>query len=252
MRDTEATNMRKLPNLARQITCFLPAILIAFAAGLILNAYYQARAHFEFLSPRGRIAVFIGKKAQVSHQLIAEKILNIEGVAGAVYVSQDKALETALKDAPALKEVMVTGDNPFSPYFLVEPREATPGVAQWLKEQVAAVEGVVDIRYDANTFTILDSLRSLTRIYGTAIKALAAFGFIFAVFRYALNRMYRLIDYRHFLFLLLGGAAAGSLGAGAYYAMARFTVQATMARVPDHYAVYMALAGVLSVMAWEN
>jgi len=243
--------MQKLPSAVRQLLHFVPSLLVTFTLGLLLNTYYQAKQHYDALLPRGRIAVFIAKNAQASHQAIGEKLMNIAGVGGAVYISQDKALESAMKDAPALKEVLITGDNPFTPYFMVEPKDMSFSMAQWLKSQLTAVQGVEEVRLDTNTFNIIDRLGVLRQFYGVSVSVIVMLGAFLALFKFVTRWMYRLIDYRHYLRMALGGIVTGVLGAGMYYLVSRYAVGSPVTQLPSIYFVLMAAGGVLAALAEE-
>lgn len=244
--------MQKVPRIGKKIVIYLPALLVTLAAGLLLNAYYQASRHYESLLPRSQIAVFINKSVQASHQLIGEKLMNIEGVSGVTYVSQDKVLETAMKDAPALKELFVTGDNPFSPYFIVEPKEKTSAMAGWIKAQMSAVEGIEDIRFDPNIFGSIDQLGTLKQFYGGAVRLLFAITFLLALLKFVMHWMHRLVDYRHLLRQLAVGASAGVFGALVYYLPCRYMIASPVVQMPGHLYAAMVFAGILASFAGEN
>src|SRR3989339_629951 len=110
-----------------RIFYLLVSALLSGACGLAFVPCHQARVQRTLLLPRAQIAVFLERGA--NYDVVREKLDNIDGVSSMEYVPAEKAWEKALGEEPSLKEVLVTGDNPFPSYFILRPRPATPEAA---------------------------------------------------------------------------------------------------------------------------
>jgi hypothetical protein len=96
------------------------------------------------------------------------------------------------------------------------------------------------------------NLGIVVQVYGIALKVLGIAAVLYVILRFLLNWMYRIIDYRHYLVLLLGGVAAGTIGAGAYYAVGQYGVRAAVVQMPDYYIAYMVAVGIVAALMGEH
>lgn len=104
-------------------------------------------------------------------------------VASVEYVSAPQALERFTADFPELADVAASGENPFPPSLEVRLRSdaASTTAAAGIADQIAARDGVVDVRYDRQWLSRLMALVSGFRIAGFVVAAILVVGAAFTV-----------------------------------------------------------------------
>lgn len=236
----------------KRIPFMIAATAGTFVLGLVLNAYYQAGVYKEELSRNATIGAFIAPESKVPVEVVKERLINLDGVAGVQFIPKEQVLERALSADPAIKEVMLTGENPFVPYFVLGPAKTGAGFMQALVEQVRKVEGIEDVRYDANLAAVTEQLARFRTLYRTAFQGVAAASLLIVICRLVVRLSAKKLDASRYLSLLVTGLASSIAGTFLYYLFGTQAAQSALVQMPDRYLAYLMLAGVALTFVCEN
>lgn len=184
-------------------------LVMALAAGLCLNAWYQADQSRQSLSNKVKVSAFMKQGAVMAPAQILEAVSKVSGSGRVTMVSPETALDKAMAESPAIKDILVTGENPFTPYFVIVPARATLLEAKRLKEAVAKIDGIDEVAYDYNVFAATEKLNAFVMAYQRALTALAALLLLAALARTWVSIKTAGFQGRRYAMVLLKGCAAG-------------------------------------------
>ncbi len=228
-------------------TVFTTALL-AFA----FNAYRQASLFNKSFLPEAKIAVFIAPDCKSAPEVILEKLVNLDGVEKADYMPKEKVLEKAQFENSKLKNVILSGENPFSPYYIITPKTVSVLSAQKLKEKVDRIEGVEEAAFDDNLFSAIEKTGKFADIYKICGKIAAAAILLIVAAKFIFRWFNEEADFLGYLYNILIGAVSGAVGAGLFYLIIAELARTDVLRMPAKYFLYLTFGGILTVMFWEN
>lgn len=231
---------------------YIASFISVFLLALAVNAVHEAGSVRERYKSRVRLAAFVKPNPDVSLDVLKERLLNLDGVREMQYVAPDKALEKALRETPAIKDVLVTGDNPFPAYFVITPASMRPSYVEALGDRVSSMDGIDEVRYDANLVNMAEKLRRATRFAARASSALLAIALLLILARLALLLKTRKFSLNRYIFTVAAGLLSGLAAAAAYYVIAGKLLHPPFALMPLSYALYLIPAGALFTLIWEN
>ncbi len=186
--------------------------LIVAGGVLVYNISHQCAVYRGTLEGRANIAVFIRQEAGTRAEEIRGRIQAMPGIGRLYLVTPEESLARALKDSPSLSEVMVTGKNPFTAYFLVYPEPALPSSVSRLKASLSQVSDIEEVRLDERLFSMIETLRQLGVLYRTGFVVILA-GYLLIVFVMLVEKIVdEGVTARDAAARLAGGLAGGLLG----------------------------------------
>lgn len=236
-----------IPKVNFYIATFITILFIALG----MNTLHQAKLQYKRTSARIQLAVFLDVNSTVSLDVVRERLVNLNGVKELEYFTPERALEKALKETPEIKDVLVGGDNPFPPYFLVTPKHKDPASVGYLKEAVSAMNGVEEVRFDIILVSIADKLNRFITFYVGAIKAILYICLLLALAKVGWAVYRRTADYKRYIFLALSGIIT-SVIASAFYLLAVGIAHTPLAPMPFKYVAFLIPVGVLLSFIWDN
>lgn len=217
------------------------ALLVLTCLGL--SVIRQTKLEAVTLAPRANIAVFLSSDAVVD--AAASRLMATGRVARTDFFSTDVVYEKmAASDSP-VKDMLVPGENPFTPYCLVYPKIPSPMNARILAGEAMSIEGVLDASYDEELFAAVDRLTAVRQFYQTALLLIFVVLSLVGGFRLVNNTTMRGYDYRTLGIMVLCGAFAALLAAAAYMLLVRYTGVASFVSLPPKYLFTMAPGGIL-------
>jgi cell division protein FtsX len=222
-------------------------LLLIFA----FNAYFQAAGINRALSQNVQISVFMRPDNKAAPEVTLEKLSNLDGVARADYVPKEKVLERALADNTKIKNVILSGENPFTPYYILVPAETSVVSARALTDKINKIDGVEEAVFDENLFSAVEKSARFASVYRMAGYAGLAAAFLIIAVKLVFRCVGARADLRRYAFNVLTGAAAGAVAAGIYYFIAASPSADTL-RLPFKFAGYFAGCGILFVLLWEK
>lgn len=240
-------------HLKNKLVFIFTAVAAVFAGGLFLNAYYQALTYYNSILPNNNMAVFIQRDTKVSWEVIGEKIMNLEGIKEAKFIPKEKIYEDAVSINSSLKDMISGSDNPFTPYFMVYPENVSMQSFEKLREQISAIEGIDDIKYDLNLVAVTDNLgRFVSRYFETLKIILVILGILFfmkIVVTITKNRNKHI--FHEYLFSAGMAVIASAAGVLFYYLFSNYLYHFAVLKMPDKYLLYLAAAGIIAVLNME-
>ncbi|MHB9155427.1 MAG: cell division protein FtsX [Endomicrobiales bacterium] len=244
--------MTKQFTVNRVIAFFAASSISTFLLGPVIVSYYQVSAYRQALLPKSTIAVFVSGAGAVSSEVLKERLLNLEGAGEVTFVSREQALENAAGAHPAVTEILLSGDNPFSPYFIIHPRTVSASAVAALLDQVNGIEGVEDIRYDPNLVAVADKLLGFREFLRTAMGISLVAGAILWATRMFRRVFLRRFNAKNYALVLLSGAVGGAAGSLLFYCFSRSLFSASAMLMPERYFIYLGLTGIFMALVWEN
>jgi len=244
--------MNKKYNFIAKLLFFISAILATALLGFGLNAYRQACVFNSAYRPDAGVAVFVAPDTKVAPDVIREKLINMDGVEKTDYFPREKVLEKVQAENSKLKNVILSGENPFSPYYILTPRQVSVVSAQELVEKAKKIEGVEDAVFDENLFSAVEKTAKFSRVYALCGKAALLLVLLIISAKLIIRLLNEKADLLNYLYNLLSGIITGALGAGIFYLFSRKIVHSDVMRLPAKYILYFLLGGVLVVLLWEN
>lgn len=153
------------PNNSKYVFRAVPVIIGTFIAVLIFNAIYQVQMSYKKAADAAEIAAFIRKSFETSADGMVKDIMAIQGVKETSFMDSGTIYQNILNGSSKLKDIMLNGENPFTPYFLIKPEVVSAGSAEAIKSKLMEIKGVEDVRYDTNLFTIAEKLKNVKICY---------------------------------------------------------------------------------------
>ena len=234
------------------LSIMVGTIAASLLVGLGYNTRYQAQKYHQELSSRCVVAVFLEPSAAISPGIISETMVNIPGVARADYVSADMALNEHIVNTPLAKEILVAGQNPFTPYFLVTMNRINTELFRSVSEEVQHINGVTDVRYDMAAVEITESLDMVVRFYRRLLSIMVATVLIVLLIKFVVIGYYGMFVFQRYAVLSLTGIICGYAGAALYYFMASKILPSVVVQLPASAAIYCAAAGWATILLFER
>jgi cell division protein FtsX len=232
---------------------YIASIISVFLLAMALNALYQAELYYARSAARIQLAVFVKNNSTVSLDVLKERLLNLDGVRDMSYFSPEKALEKALKETPAIKDVLVSGDNPFPAYFIIIPVSLYPRHVESLKDRISLMDGVDEVRYDANLVDITQKLRRSANFFSKASRALLAAAVLVILARLGWMIRSKKFNISKYAFTAVAGLLAGLAASALYYLIVgKFLPKAPFELMPLKYVFYLVPSGMLFTLIWDN
>jgi hypothetical protein len=204
------------------------------------------------MADKAQIAVFLSAESKVAPEVIHEKLINLDGVAVTEYVGKEKILENVQNENSQLKSLVLTGDNPFNPYYLITPVHINLSLSKKLADKISKFEGVEDVAYDENLFTALEKTGQFKDYYKTFAFVITIIVLMLIIVKFVLRYIRDDADFLDYLFNLLIGLLTGAFGGGLFYLVSRKFIKADIMHLPLNYSIYFIAGGVLMVLLWEN
>lgn len=217
------------------------ALLVLTCLGL--SVIRQTKMEAVNLAGRANIAVFLSSDAVVD--AAASRMMATGRVARTDFFSTDVVYEKmAASDSP-LKDMLVHGENPFTPYCLVYPKNPSPMNARILAGEAMSVEGVVDAGYDEALFAAVERQLAVRQFYQMSLLLIFVVLSLVGGFRLVNNATARGYDYRALGVMVLCGSFSALLAAGAYVLLVHYAAAESFASLPTKYLLTMAPGGIL-------
>jgi cell division protein FtsX len=238
--------------LLRNKTAYLiTTVFIVLLVGLALNAYYQSRLYYDRISPKCELAAFVQKKSTDSIEVISERLLNTDGVEKLTFVDQEAAYKKAVAEEPEMKKIMITQDNPLTPYFIIKPGFLSLSFTQELSDEISQIRGIAEVRFDPNLFVVVEELRKFFEFYAIVGKILFMGGLLFVLGKYFWRWLTMKIVAESVLSSLILGAASGAIGAAVYYLLARYALPMQLVQIPAQYYLILFFSGMLVDLSFD-
>jgi len=220
--------------------------LVLALSGAGFNAFYQAKRYYRELVSRNQLAVFIKKENKTeSLEVIKEKIINLGGVSDCLVKKPDDIFKEMTMRAPGMNDIVLTGENPFSPYFLVKTSVVNLSYIKSLKDKIMTFEGVEDVKFDQNLVSITENLDGLIEFYKFLWKAAVAAVLFLILVKYILLWSRQSLELGEFIFLFIEGLLAGLFGWFIYYALSINFSSYHIVQIPHRYIAYFLFNGLI-------
>ena len=236
----------------KEITYIFAAIIITFVIGLGFNIYYQVDKYREKLIPKTQINAFISKTDVKSYKLIGEKILSIKSVKSIYYRSQENILKEVKENNPRINEIMVTGNNPFSPYFVVKTKDINTEIYKAVISKINKIKSIDDVTYDENIVKIIEKLGNIISFHNFVIRIVLFLCAVLITVKFLWLWLHKEITVKRMIYLIITGVFSGAVGAGAYYMASNSIFKYAVIQLPASYIMCFILAGLLSTLIWEK
>ena len=214
------------------------ALISFFTAfcGLGFSAFYQSKIQHDKLFARNQIIVFIKKQnTSDSPAVIKEKIINLNGINDVKLKNPDDILKDIKTLSPAVNDIMVPGDNPFSPYFIVTTSIVNQQFMQSLKDKLMTFEGVDEVKYDQNLVLLVEKLNKFILFFALVAKITAAAAVFLLAFKYFLYFRQEFFSMEELVFKVLSSFISGVMGWLLYNIFSRYLMHDTIASLPYKY-----------------
>ncbi|MCB4790579.1 MAG: permease-like cell division protein FtsX [Elusimicrobia bacterium] len=224
--------------------------LVLSLSGLGLNAYYLANSYSAQLSSKNQVAVFIKKQNKTeSLEVIKEKIINLNGISEVELKSPEDILKDMPHVAPIVNDIMILGENPFSPYFIVETSIINLSYIMALKDKLMSFEGVEEVKFDENLVSMIEGLDNIIQFYKFVWKAVLIIAGLFIFFKYIILLIKRALFIKEMVYILLQGLASGLFGWLVYKGFSHYFSAPNIIQIPSGYIAYFLLNGLILSLA---
>jgi cell division protein FtsX len=217
-----------------------------------INALYQAGVYYRQLVPKAQLAAFMQRGNTVTPDSVSGKLQSLDKIARFAYVSPEEAIGKAMNDSPNIKDILITGDNPFAPYFLVFPREVNLATAKDLREKISRIEGIDEVRFDYNIFAVGEKLLQLQSFYTTILASVIVALLVLAIGKTIRSIVHTRRDYGRHVSAALRGLLSGIAGGLIYFIVSTQIAGATVTQMPPRYLLLILPVTVVLSLAWEE
>ena len=222
----------------------VPVIIGTFIAALLFNAIYQVQIAGRKASDAAEIAAFVRKNCEASADEIKKEIMSVQGVREASLVDSSTIYQNVLNGSSKIKDIMLNGENPFSPYFLIKPELIAVGSADTIKDKVMKIKGIEDIRYDSNLFTIADKLKNVKICYFFVLVFAAGALLLSAAAKIIYETVNRADILKDYLLAAVWGILFGLIGIMSYYFVTLYVFPFNEVFVPVKHLLLVWPAGI--------
>jgi len=226
-------------------------VFVVFLLCLAVNAWYQAQAYRETLENKAVIAAFIKKDSTASLDVIKERIINTDNVRGADLVTSEMAMKNAIESTPSLGEILISKENPFSPYYMKRANKVNKTGFEELKETLSKLEGVDAVVYDKNGIDIHDTLDVFCGYYELCLKSAGILAGILLLIKLVLKFTEEEPEPMTLVYSAVAGLFSGVVGIGVYTYAAHRYMQSDIINLPSSYFGYIVLSGLLVSLLWD-
>ena len=151
-----------------------------------------------------------------------------------------------------MKEILLSGKNPFTPYFIVLPRASTFASIDTLRDNISRIAEVEEVRFDAALVELVTRLDRFISLYRMALIAGLCAGFLIAAARLIRAWYSDELIPLDLVYSVISGAMAGVSGAGMFYLLSYHLVPFQGIQLTAPYYPYLVTAGLVITMLWEN
>jgi cell division protein FtsX len=228
-----------------QISYLITPVIVVILIGLALNAYYQSKVYYNNISPKCEIAAFVQKNSTDSISVISERLLNTEGVAEVSFIDQEQAFKKAVSEEPETSKIMITKDNPLTPYFIIIPSSLGLKFAQEISDSMSEISGIDEVRFDTNLFLVTEELGKFYEFYMILGRILFIGVLLFISAKYFWRWLTMRVYFKEFLSSITYGAVSGFLGAVLYFLLTNYALPIRLVQIPFQYFIVLFLSGIL-------
>jgi cell division protein FtsX len=213
----------------------VPVIIGTFVAALLFNAVYQMHFSYRKIVRDAYLSVFIYKSYELSSDDIKKELESIKNVKNVSFVSSTAIYEKIVNGSSKIKDILLSGENPFSPYFIVKPERISTSYAEELKNEIEKNKGVEEIRFDTSLFRTAEKIGNLKYIYLSTLACAAIILFISSIVRLILEIVHFEANFSDYLFLIVWGIVFGLIGILIYFGLSTYVFSSNEAFVPIKY-----------------
>lgn len=164
--------MQIIQKLRKESSKAVITMVLLLMSALSVNALLDLSRYSVSLTQKAQIAVFMVSGVQFDQEKISNEIRSSGLVKDIQFISKESAFETASARAPELKEIVMSGENPFPAYFLIDTFEPNLGTASSVKKSVSSISGVEEVRYEPEVFELAGNTVLKLRFYCIALAVL--------------------------------------------------------------------------------
>ena len=234
-----------------RIPGLLAIVFITLVLCLAANAYFQAEKYKQSIENTVSLAAFVKKNTTVSIDVLKEQLVNMENIKSVDFVNVEAALKTAIESTPAVNEILVGNENPFSSYFIVKADRISLEGFQKLKNSILAKEPFDSVEFDINALTIKDNLEVFTSFYKSILKIAFICIFAAALIRFFLKLIDDEMELLSSLYLAISGVIAAVCGLGFYSVAIHRLPVFDAVNFSNNYTVFILLGGMFMALLWE-
>ncbi|MGA2090269.1 MAG: permease-like cell division protein FtsX [Endomicrobiales bacterium] len=217
------------------------AVLVLCCLGL--NVCHQSKLQAHLLAARATVAVFLSPDATL--ETVTSRLMATGYISRIDFFSKETIYEKMSGSGSPIKEMLVAGENPFSPYCLVYLKNATVEDAKTIADAALKIDGVRDARFDEELFALTQRLGSLRRFYQTSLLMVFVVLSLVAGFRLTTRMTARKFDYRLIGILVLSGICAAVVAIASYDLLVRYCAVEPIGRLPLKYLLTIFPGGML-------
>ena len=236
----------------RKIFGIVSVVIGTFLSVMLLNIIYQAEVLSKNMLLDAYMAVFPVDDKTNTIKNIKLELLKIENISSVKRISRDQALHNAINSSSDIKDVLVSGDNPFLSYFIVNPVSIQAENIDDLKKAVSKINGVDEIRYDPALFSTIANAKIIRHYY--TISLLVAFA-LFALLAMAkiIYDVFRLdVHFIKYLYVVLWGIVLGFIGIALYYLVIYYVLPINILTIPEKYLALVWPVGVFLNILFQD
>lgn len=228
------------------------SLCVSVIVACVMHADFQARTYAQSALPQAQLAVFPADRTTVSFDIINERLMNLDGVAGVERISADQARTDVLAAHRGVQDILGPAENPFTAYFLVRPDVVSVRGMENLRNQIEGIDGVGEVRFDQNLSSAIERLSRLATLYRAALIAIGMTAAVALLIKLIMRWFDGKLPLRYFAVVTLAGIAAGAVGAAVAAMIFRHLGQDTLALMPPLWYVNVVCAALAATLLWEN
>jgi cell division protein FtsX len=226
---------------------YVPVIAVVTAVLLLtclgLNVHRQAKLQGNLLAAKANVAVFLSPDAVVEN--VTARLVATGRVERTDYITREAVYEKMSAADSPIKEMLVPGENPFSPYCLVYLKNTTLADAKAVAGAALKVDGVQDARFDEELLTTTERLTVLRRFYQTGLLMVFVVLSLVAGFHLTNTLTGGKFNYPQLGKLIVSGVIAGFLAMAFYVLLVRYCAAEPVASLSLKYLLTMLPGGIL-------
>ncbi len=147
----------------------IAVIVATFICALIFNIIYQAQLYYTKLAKDSKITAFVFKGYENSSDEIRKQITALQNVKGLEFVSSGEIYQNISNGTSKIKGILLNGENPFSPYFLINLKDFSVESVENIKNTLMKIKGIEEVKYDPQIFVLTDKLNKIKTGYLAAL-----------------------------------------------------------------------------------
>ncbi|MCX5781640.1 MAG: permease-like cell division protein FtsX [Elusimicrobia bacterium] len=210
----------------------VPVIIGTFVAALLFNAVYQMQFSYRKIARDAYLAVFIYKSYESSADEIKKELESIKNIKNISFNSSPSIYEKIVNGSSKIKDILLSGENPFSPYFIVKPELIGAGYVDELKNKIEKIKGVEEIRFDNSLFKTAEKIGNLKYIYLSTLVCAAIILFVSSIIKLVYEIIHFEANFSDYLLSAVWGIVFGLAGIIIYFALSSYVFSSNEAFVP--------------------